>query len=183
MEIIEEALNGVKLLKPSVFGDHRGYFYESYNIESFTNIGISDTFIQDNQSLSTQTGVLRGLHFQNAPFAQAKLVRVIFGSVIDVAVDIRVGSPSYGKSYSAILTAENKHLLYVPRGFAHGFATLEPNTLFSYKCSNVYNKESEGGIAWNDADLNIDWKTENPILSEKDTNNISFKDFKSQFTY
>mgnify|MGYP000955688915 CR=1 FL=1 len=183
MEIIEEALNGVKLLKPAVFGDHRGYFYESYNIDTFKKLGIEESFIQDNQSLSTEVGVLRGLHFQNAPFAQAKLVRVIFGSVIDAVVDIRLGSPTYGKSYAAILSSENKQLLYVPKGFAHGFATLEPNTLFSYKCSNIYNKESEGGIAWNDSNLNIDWKTESPILSEKDTNNISFSEFKSQFTY
>ena len=183
MEILEEVLNGVKLLKPNVFEDHRGYFYESYNIHAFEKVGIPDTFIQDNQSLSTQKGVLRGLHFQNGDYAQAKLVRVALGKVLDVVVDIRKGSPTYGKSYAVELSAENKLMLYVPIGFAHGFATLEPNTLFNYKCSNVYNKESEGGIAWNAPELKIDWKIENPILSEKDQHNVLFSEFESQFNY
>ncbi|MBD80872.1 MAG: dTDP-4-dehydrorhamnose 3,5-epimerase [Crocinitomicaceae bacterium] len=183
MEIIEEALNGVKLLKPRVFEDHRGYFYEPYNINAFKKIGITDTFIQDNQSLSVEHGVLRGLHFQNVPYAQAKLVRVIFGKVLDVAVDIRKGSPTYGQQFSAILSQENKHLMYIPEGFAHGFATLAPNTLFSYKCSNVYDKDSEEGIAWDDADLNIDWGVSSPILSEKDKVQTKLAAFTSKFDY
>ena len=183
MQIIEKALNGLKLLKPNIFEDNRGYFFESYNVDTFEKIGITDNFIQDNQSLSTKKGVVRGLHFQNAPFAQSKLVRATQGKVLDVVVDIRVGSPTYGKSYSAELSAENKLMLYVPQGFAHGFAVLEPNTLFTYKCSNIYNNESEGGIAWDDPNLEIDWKTENPILSEKDKTNINLRDFNSKFIY
>ncbi|MGB0404125.1 MAG: dTDP-4-dehydrorhamnose 3,5-epimerase [Salibacteraceae bacterium] len=183
MQVIEEALNGVKLIKPNVFGDHRGYFFESYNINVANSIGINDTFIQDNQSLSEHAGVLRGLHFQNDPHSQAKLVRVISGAVLDVAVDLRVGSPSYGKVYSAELNQENKLMMYVPKGFAHGFVTLKPNTLFSYKCSDVYNKEAESGIAWNDPDLNIDWRVNSPILSEKDKTNISFAKFQSKFQF
>ena len=183
MQVIDEALNGVKLLKPKVLEDHRGYFYEPYNINIAQSLGINDTFIQDNQSLSVEAGVLRGLHFQNNPHAQAKLVRVIHGAVLDVAVDLRIGSPSFGEVYSAELNEDNKLLMYVPRGFAHGFITLKPNTLFSYKCSEVYNKESEGGIAWNDPDLNIDWQIESPILSEKDKTNISFAKFESKFQF
>ena len=183
MQIIEKALNGLKLLKPNIFEDNRGYFFESYNLDTFEKLGITDNFIQDNQSLSTKKGVVRGLHFQNAPFAQSKLVRATQGKVLEVVVDIRVGSPTYGKSYSAELSAENKLMLYVPQGFAHGFAVLEPNTLVTYKCSNIYNNGSEGGIAWDDPNLEIDWKTENPILSEKDKTNINLRDFNSKFIY
>lgn len=183
MTIIDEVLNGIKVLKPNVFEDNRGYFYESYNINSFSNIGIKDVFIQDNQSLSVEPNVLRGLHFQKPPFSQAKLVRVARGSVLDVVLDIRTGSPTYGEHFSALLSEENKLMMYIPVGFAHGFATLEENTLFNYKCSNVYNKQSEGGIAWNDPNLKIDWQISNPILSEKDTLNTSFQDFRSAFTF
>jgi dTDP-4-dehydrorhamnose 3,5-epimerase len=181
MEILEEPLKGVLLLKPRVFEDRRGYFYESYNKETFLRLGVRQEFVQDNQSLSKEAGVLRGLHFQNPPFAQAKLVRVLSGAVLDVVVDIRKDSPDYGKHYGVELTEENKLLLLIPEGFAHGFLTLRPDTLFNYKCSNVYNKESEGGIIWNDPDLSIHWGIDNPILSEKDHLNTSFSEFKSQF--
>jgi dTDP-4-dehydrorhamnose 3,5-epimerase len=183
MTIVDEQLNGVKLIKPTVFEDNRGYFFESYNQNQFNTIGINDTFLQDNQSLSVEPGVVRGLHFQEAPFAQAKLVRVIRGAVLDVVVDIRIGSPTYGQHYCVELTESNKLMLFVPTGFAHGFATLEANTLFNYKCSNVYNKASERGIAWNDSELNIDWQVDSPILSEKDQENEAFSTFKSNFTF
>ena len=182
MKVIAEPLPGLKLIQPRIFEDPRGYFYESYNKDAFKNIGIDVDYLQDNQSLS-QKGVLRGLHFQNEPFAQGKLVRVIKGSVLDVAVDIRKGSPTYGQHYTVELNEENKLIFWVPTGFAHGFATLKDDTIFSYKCTNVYDKASEGGIMWNDPDLDIDWKTSNPVLSEKDKINENFKNFKSKFEY
>lgn len=182
MEIVEKHLNGVLLLKPRVFEDARGYFYESFNAETLKKIGIYDLFIQDNQSLSG-ANVVRGLHFQAPPYAQAKLVRVINGAVIDVVVDIRKGSPTYGQHYAVRLDATNKLMLYVPKGFAHGFTTLEDNTLFFYKCTEYYNKQSEGGILWNDPELGIDWGTNSPILSEKDKVNPSIRIFNSPFHY
>lgn len=182
MEIIQEPLPGLKVLKPTIFGDHRGYFYESYNKDKFAELGITDEFVQDNQSLSS-TGVLRGLHFQTGDWAQGKLVRVVQGAVWDVAVDIRKGSPTYGKWFGIELTAENQLQFWVPVGFAHGFVTLKDNTLFCYKCTNVYNKASEGGIMYNDSDLNIDWNIENPILSAKDLENETFQNFESPFDY
>lgn len=181
MEILEEPMKGLLVLQPKVFEDNRGYFYESYNFDTFKSLGIKESFLQDNQSLSTQKGVLRGLHFQNEPFAQAKLVRVVTGSVLDVVVDIRKESPTYGHHFSITLTGQNKTQLYIPRGFAHGFLTLENNSLFNYKCSNIYNKDSEDGILWNDTDLGIDWGIKDPILSEKDTLNQRFSDFNSKF--
>ena len=136
--------------------------------------------MQDNQSLS-QKGVLRGLHFQNPPFAQGKLVRVIQGSVLDVAVDIRANSPTYGQHISVLLSGENKTIFWIPPGFAHGFVTLEDNTIFTYKCTGVYNKESEGALMWNDPGLNINWGVESPLVSEKDQEAASFKSFQSRF--
>lgn len=180
MEFIETGIEGLLILKPKVFEDERGYFFESFNNMNFKNKGINVDFVQDNQSLS-QKGVLRGLHFQNPPFAQGKLVRVITGSVLDVAVDIRKNSPTYGKSYSLELTEKNKLQFWIPPGFAHGFSTLEDNTIFSYKCTNYYNKASEGCILWNDPSLNIDWKVEQPLLSEKDKLGTLFKEFNTQF--
>ncbi len=180
MKIIATKLKDLVVIQPGVFEDSRGYFFESYNKEVFFKHGITTEFVQDNQSLS-QKGVLRGLHFQNPPFAQAKLVRVISGSVLDVAVDIRRGSPTYGQYFSDILSAANKMMLYVPVGFAHGFLVLEDHTIFSYKCSNVYNKESEDGISWCDPDLNINWGITAPSLSEKDKNAKRFKDYSSKF--
>ena len=180
MEIIKTYISDLLIIKPNLFNDNRGYFYESYNKKLFFDNLINIEFVQDNESKS-QKGVLRGLHFQNSPFAQAKLVRVIKGKVIDVAVDIRKNSPTYGKHFSIELSEENKTMFLIPAGFAHGFATLEDNTIFSYKCSEFYNKDSEDCIIWNDSTLKIDWKIENPIISEKDNKGKQFKDFISLF--
>lgn len=180
MEIIKTKIKDLLIIKPTVFEDHRGYFFESYNKEKFLQNGIDQNFVQDNESKSVK-GVLRGLHFQKPPFAQGKLVRVMKGAVLDVAVDLRKNSPTYGQWESIVLTESNKMMYWVPPGFAHGFVTLEDNTVFFYKCTNVYNKESEGSILWNDPDLNIDWQIENPILSEKDMQSPLFKDFSSPF--
>lgn len=180
MKIIAEDLPGVKLIQPNVFEDERGYFYESYNRNNLANIGISDDFVQDNQSLSHR-GVLRGLHFQNPPMAQGKLVRAVKGAVLDVVVDIRKNSATYGKHYAVELNETNKLMLWVPVGFAHGFCTLEDNTVFSYKCTNYYDPNSESGIMWNDKDLGINWDMKNPILSNKDKENTLFSEFISPF--
>lgn len=180
MEIVKTEIKDLLIIKPKVFEDERGHFFESYNQNIFSNLGINVNFVQDNQSLSGKN-VLRGLHFQNPPFAQAKLVRVIKGSVLDVAVDIRKNSPTYGKHVSIELSEKNKTMFYIPEGFAHGFLTLEDNTIFTYKCTNFYNKESEGCILWNDSELNINWNVNNPIISDKDKVGTLFKDFKSNF--
>ncbi len=180
MEIIETKIKDLLIIKPKVFADARGYFFESYNQDVFHQHNITVNFKQDNQSLSS-TGVLRGLHFQAPPHDQGKLVRVITGAVLDVAVDIRKNSPTYGEHVTIELTEENKTMFYIPPGFAHGFLTLRDNTIFSYKCTNVYNKASEGCVLWNDADLNINWNISNPILSEKDLIGIPFKEFTSPF--
>jgi dTDP-4-dehydrorhamnose 3,5-epimerase len=180
MEIIETNLKGLLVIKPKVFEDERGYFFESYNYQLFKQAGLDFNFVQDNQSLS-HTGVLRGLHFQNNPNAQGKLVRVISGSVFDVAVDIRKKSPTYGQWFGLELTEQNKWMMYIPEGFAHGFATLQDFTVFSYKCTNFYNKASEDCIFWNDSDLAINWPIENPILSDKDLLGKHMKDFNSLF--
>jgi dTDP-4-dehydrorhamnose 3,5-epimerase len=180
MKVINEPLPGLKVIQPNVFEDARGYFYESYNADAFKKIGIPEEFVQDNQSLSNR-GVLRGLHFQTPPMAQGKLVRVIQGSVLDVAVDLRKDSPTYGQHFTIELTGTNKLMFYVPVGFAHGFAVLEDQTIFSYKCTNLYSPENEGGIMWNDPTLNIDWQVESPSLSAKDEVNMNFNDFVSPF--
>ncbi len=180
MKILSTTIPDVKILEPRVFEDSRGYFLESFSQKIF-NEKVADTvFVQDNESRSTY-GVLRGLHFQKPPMAQAKLVRVIEGAVLDVAVDIRSGSPTYGQYVSVELSADNKRQLFVPRGFAHGFVVLSPNVVFQYKCDNYYSPEHEGGIAWNDPDLNIDWQVpmEDVILSEKDKKQPAFSDFTS----
>ena len=180
MELIKTSIDGLLIIKPDVFKDDRGYFYESYNKERFAKAGLMMDFVQDNESKSDK-GVLRGLHFQKPPYAQGKLVRVIKGSVMDVAVDLRKDSHTYGKWESVVLTEENKLQFWIPEGFAHGFVALEDNTIFNYKCTNVYNKESEGSILWNDPDINIIWNIDNPILSEKDKISPLFKNFKSPF--
>jgi len=167
MELIPTALPEVVIIKPDVFGDDRGYFFESFHETKFAEYGITGPFVQDNESQS-QKDVLRGLHFQLEPFAQGKLVRVIRGAVLDIAVDIRRNSPTFGKWVSMKLTSENKWICFIPKGFAHGFVTLEDNTVFTYKCSGFYNKASEGSVRWNDPELNIDWGITNPLLSEKD---------------
>ena len=177
MTIKETILEGCVIIEPRVFEDKRGYFFESFNQEKFTSaVGTSVNFVQDNESFSTK-GVLRGLHFQKGDHAQAKLVRVIKGKVLDVAVDLRKDSKTFGKHVSVELTEENKKQLFIPRGFAHGFVVLSDTALFSYKCDNFYNKESEDGILYNDTDLNIDWKLpeEELIISEKDAVLPSFK--------
>ncbi len=180
MEIVKTKIPDLYIVKPTVFEDNRGYFFESYNKEVFLHNGIDQNFVQDNESKSA-AGVLRGLHFQKPPFDQGKLVRVMHGAVLDVAVDLRKASSTYGQWVSVELNHDNKWMYWIPPGFAHGFVTLEDNTIFFYKCTNVYNKESEGSIYWNDSDLNIDWKVSNPILSEKDIVGPSFKDFISPF--
>ena len=177
MQIIETAIPEVKIIVPKVFGDARGYFFESWNSQAYAQVGIGCNWIQDNESRS-RAGVLRGLHFQAAPYTQAKLVRVIEGAVLDVAVDIRRGSPTFGKHVAIELSSENKYQLYIPRGFAHGFAVLSESVLFAYKCDNPYMPSHERGIAFDDPDLGIDWKIccEEYILSPKDKVNPSFRD-------
>jgi dTDP-4-dehydrorhamnose 3,5-epimerase len=180
MKITTTPIEGLLIIEPQVFKDERGYFYESYNIHKFREVGIHENFIQDNQSLS-QKGAIRGLHFQAAPFEQGKLVRVVQGAVIDVVVDIRKASATYGYHFNILLTGENMLMFYIPAGFAHGFETLADNTIFQYKCTNVYNKSSEGGVLWNDPDLNINWQTKEPIISIKDQELPTFNTFVSPF--
>ncbi len=173
----------VKLLTPKRFGDDRGFFSETYNAARFKAAGIAPDFIQDNHSLSANAGTIRGLHYQAPPFAQAKLVRVLRGAIIDVAVDVRAGSPTYGKWVKAHLSAENGVQIFVPAGFLHGFATLVPDTEISYKVDNYYSAECDGAVIWNDPDLAIDWglPAGEPTLSAKDAQAPRFADFKSPF--
>ena len=182
MEIIKTEIEGPVILKPKVFNDARGYFYESYNKEVFDRLVYPVDFVQDNQSMST-FGVMRGLHFQRPPHAQAKLVRCIKGRVLDVAVDIRKGSPTYGKHVAVELTDENMLQFFIPRGFAHGFVVLSDVSIFKYKCDNFYAPAADGGISIIDDSLGIDWgiAAENAILSEKDKNHPLFADFESPF--
>jgi dTDP-4-dehydrorhamnose 3,5-epimerase len=169
MPFIATSLQGVWIFSPSVFEDERGYFFEVYNEQIFFGQGIQNRFVQDNQSFS-RYGVIRGLHYQLEPYAQTKLVRVLQGRILDVAVDIRKGSPDYGKSVAVELSAENKKQLLIPKGFAHGFSVLSETAEVSYKCDAFYNKASEGGIIYNDPDICIDWKlpTANILVSAKD---------------
>jgi len=180
MVIEKTFIEGLLVLKPRVFEDSRGYFFESFNQKVLEEAGLKENFVQDNQSLS-QKGVLRGLHMQAPPHAQGKLVRVIKGAVLDVAVDVRKKSPTYGKYFSIELNEQNKTMFWVPVGFAHGFLTLQDNTIFHYKCTNYYNKESEACVLWNDKDINVNWNVENPLLSAKDAEGTPFKDFVSPF--
>ncbi|MGB0431403.1 MAG: dTDP-4-dehydrorhamnose 3,5-epimerase [Bacteroidia bacterium] len=180
MKIVATEIPDVKLIIPTVYKDHRGYFMESYRESALKDLGININFVQDNQSLSGK-GILRGLHFQAPPFSQAKLVKVVQGAVLDVAVDIRANSPTYGQHVKQLLSTKNMHQLLIPKGFAHGFVTLEEDTVFQYKCGNYYNKESEGSIYWNDSQLNIDWGVKDPIISEKDEEAPKFNDFVTPF--
>lgn len=180
MKVEETGFTGLKTIEPTVFEDERGYFFESYNLERFKSYGLEDVFVQDNQSKSG-ANVLRGLHFQLPPWQQGKLVRVFSGAVYDVVVDLRKSEPTFGKHFKYLLTSEKKNMLWIPPGFAHGFLTLEENTVFFYKCTQVYNKDSEAAIAWFDEDLKIDWGVEKPIVSEKDRTAPSFRSFKSPF--
>ena len=182
MKVTETNIEGLFILEPKVFGDARGYFMETFQKDTF-NKNITETeFIQDNESKSSK-GVLRGLHFQLPPYQQAKLVRVIEGEVLDVAVDLRKDSKTYGQHYSIILSGENKKQFFVPRGFAHGFVVLSETAIFSYKVDNQYAPTHDSGILWNDSTLNIDWKIDSSLvqLSEKDKNLSTFKEFTSPF--
>ena len=180
MEVIKTEIEGVVIIEPRIFKDERGYFYESFSQREFEEKVCRTTFVQDNQSKSSY-GVLRGLHFQKPPYCQSKLVRCIKGAVLDVAVDIRKGSPTFGKYVAVELTEDNHRQFFVPRGFAHGFAVLSEEAVFQYKCDNFYNKESEGSVAWNDPQLGIDWRIpfEKVLLSEKDklSKNIADADY------
>jgi dTDP-4-dehydrorhamnose 3,5-epimerase len=180
MRLQTTKIEGLLIIHPDVFPDERGYFYESFQKEKFRALGIDADFVQDNESMSSKD-VLRGLHYQAPPFAQGKLVRVVRGSVMDVAVDMRKNSGTFGKWESVVLSAENKLMLWIPEGFAHGFITLEDSTIFQYKCTNYYNKESECGIIWNDPELGIDWGTDKPLVSDKDLKGLDFKDLMNPF--
>ena len=184
MNIIKTAIEGVVIIEPKVFNDERGYFFESYNQKDFNSLVKEITFVQDNESCS-QYGVIRGLHFQKSPYAQSKLVRVVKGRVLDVAVDIRHGSPTFGKHVKVELTENNNLQFFIPKGFAHGFAVLSETAVFQYKCDNFYAPQSEGAIAWDDPDLAIDWQIpqDKIILSKKDSNHPTLKDAPYLFDY
>lgn len=176
MNIIKTSIEGVVIIEPRLFKDGRGYFFESFNQREFEEKVCKTTFVQDNESKSGY-GVIRGLHYQKPPFAQSKLVRVIKGAVLDVAVDIRKGSPTFGQHVAVELTEENHRQFFIPRGFAHGFSVLSEEVIFQYKCDNFYHPEAEGAIAWDDAELGIDWRIplEKVLMSEKDSKHKSLK--------
>ena len=182
MEVIKTNIEGVVIIEPRIFKDDRGYFFESFSQREFEEKVCKTTFVQDNESKSSY-GVLRGLHFQKPPFAQSKLVCVVKGAVLDVAVDIRKDSPTFGQYVSVELTGENHRQFFIPRGFAHGFSVLSEEVIFQYKCDNFYSPQSEGAIAWNDPDLNIDWRipAEKVVLSEKDSKHPRLKDWQNMF--
>ena len=182
IKVTETNLMDVKIIEPAVFGDHRGFFTESYSKEAFNEVGITFDFVQDNHSLSVEAGVIRGLHFQKGEAAQTKLIRVVSGAVLDVIVDIRKGSPTYGKSEGYILSADNQRQLLVPKGFAHGFVTLTPNVNFLYKCDHYYNAEADAGIAFDDPALGIDWPLDlsKAILSDKDKQHPTLATFEKE---
>jgi dTDP-4-dehydrorhamnose 3,5-epimerase len=183
MRVVEKVLNGLLVIEPRVFTDSRGLFFESFNQNLFNDIsGVKANFSQDNHSVSKKD-VIRGLHLQAPPNEQGKLVRVSAGKVYDVAVDVRVGSPTFGKSFGLELSSQNNLMLWIPPGFAHGFSVLENNTVFLYKCTNVYNKDSEMTLLYNDPEIKIDWKVNEPIVSDKDKEGISYSNFKSPFKY
>lgn len=187
MRAIETGLPGLLLLEPKIFRDERGFFLESYNRKGFADLGITAEFVQDNHACSTQAGVLRGLHFQTPPMAQAKLVWVTRGGVLDVAVDLRVGSPTFGRHYTVELSAENFLRLFIPKGFAHAYATLTPDCEFQYKVDAPYSPQHDAGIRWDDPDLNIPWPSfatgAGPVLSGKDKVLPFFKEFRSPFVF
>ncbi len=182
MEIIKTNIDGLLIIKPNVFGDARGYFFETYSKKKYAEYGIEEDFVQDNISKSLR-GTIRGLHYQVGDKAQGKLCHVIKGKVLDVAVDIRFDSPTFGYYFSIELTGEDKTQMWIPPGFAHGFAVLSDEVLFVYKCTNYYSKPDERAILYNDPQLNIDWKVENPIVSEKDLNAKLFKEIQADFVY
>ncbi len=184
MDIIKTAIDGVVIIEPRLFKDERGYFFESFSQKEFEEKVCKTVFVQDNESKSSY-GVLRGLHFQKPPFAQSKLVRVVRGAVLDVAVDIRKGSPTFGKHVAVELTAENHRQFFIPRGFAHGFSVLSQEVVFQYKCDNYYAPQSEGALAWDDPDLGIDWRipAAEIVLSKKDKAHPRLKDADGVFDY
>lgn len=183
IDVIKTDIEGVVIIEPKVFGDSRGYFFESWSQKDFDELVRPIKFVQDNESMSTY-GVMRGLHFQRPPFTQSKLVRCVKGAVLDVAVDIRKGSPTYGQHVAVELTEDNHRQFFVPRGFAHGFAVLSDVAVFQYKCDNFYSPQADGGISILDDSLGIDWRipTDKAILSEKDTKHACLKDFDSPFS-
>ena len=183
MEIINTDINEVKLIKPDVFGDNRGWFYESYSYEKLKELGIDTVFLQDNRSYSQQKGTLRGIHFQKTPHAQTKLISCTRGRILDVAVDLRKGSPTYLKWVSAELTEENKYMLYIPQGFGHGFVTLTDDVEVLYKVDGYYNKESDRSIKFDDKEIDVDWGISEPILSHKDLNAPLLCDSDVDFIY
>ncbi|MBQ6509213.1 MAG: dTDP-4-dehydrorhamnose 3,5-epimerase [Flexilinea sp.] len=184
MNRIDTNIPGVYIIEPKVFGDHRGYFMETYSTRAFAEIGIDTVFVQDNQSFSARKGTLRGIHFQNAPYSQTKLVRVTRGAVMDVAVDLRKGSPTYRQWVTAELSAENKRMFYIPRGFGHGFKTLTDDVEFCYKVDNLYNRECDRGIRYNDPSIGVDWGgVIEELLSAKDTTSPLLDDSDCNFIY
>lgn len=187
MKVTETKIAGVVIIEPDCFGDNRGWFMETYSTEKYAQIGINNIFVQDNHSMSAKKGTLRGLHFQKDPMAQAKLVRCTKGAVLDVAVDIRKGSPTYCQWVSVELSAENKRQFFIPRGFAHGFLTLTDDVEFEYKVDNLYSKECDRGIRYDDPEIGVDWESLlnglEPILSEKDINSPLLKDSDVNFIY
>ena len=184
MEVIKTAIEGLVIIEPKVFKDARGYFFESFSQREFEEKVRRINFVQDNESMSSY-GVMRGLHFQRPPYTQSKLVRCVKGKVLDVAVDIRKGSPTYGQHVAVELSEDNHRQFFVPRGFAHGFAVLSETAIFQYKCDNFYTPVADGGVSIKDESLGIDWKipTENAILSDKDIKHLCLKDFDSPFDY
>lgn len=181
MKIHQTPISDLVIFEPKVFEDDRGYFFENFRKSVFEETGIDETFVQENESRSKKNTV-RGLHFQAPPFAQAKLLRVVVGRIYDVVLDLRKSSKTYGQTFGIELSGENKKMLFVPVGFAHGFACLEDDTIVQYKCSGYYNKESEGGILWNDPELDINWSVSEPIISEKDHHHPQLKNFNSPFS-
>lgn len=183
MIVTKTKLNGVLILEPDVFGDHRGWFMESWSKKKYEDVGINVEFVQDNESFTAKKGTLRGIHFQQAPFAQSKLVRVVQGAVLDVAVDLRKNSPTYLQWVAVELSSENKKQFFIPQGFGHGFLTLTDNVQFVYKCDNFYSKEHDRSIRFDDEEIGVDWGVTDPIVSEKDMNAPKLKDSDCNFTF
>ena len=183
MNRLDTVIPGVYILEPGVFGDSRGYFMETYNQNAFTELGIDNVFVQDNQSFTQKKNTLRGIHFQMDPMAQCKLVRAIRGAVMDVAVDLRKGSPTYLKWVAAELSEDNKRMFYIPRGFGHAFLTLTDDVAFCYKVDNLYSKACDRSVRYSDPAIGVDWGVDHPILSEKDENAPFVKDSDCNFTY
>lgn len=183
MEIKKTALDGVLIIEPKVFGDSRGWFMETYTESKFREVGIETVFVQDNQSYSAQKGTLRGLHFQKSPMAQTKLLRCTCGKILDVAVDIRRGSPNYKKWVAVELSAENKKMLYIPQGFAHGFVTLSDDVEVQYKVDNYYSPENDRSVKFDDKSIGVEWGTDNPVLSAKDSNAPLLDESDADFVY